>query len=494
MRILPKQVFRFSGIKNQMKFVFLLFALAIIVVSFDSGKGALCKDCNVIVFDVDVLRAKQLGCYGNPINASPFMDSFANDSFQFLNAFSQATVTFPSDMSFITSMYPGCNGVMVPVRDSLPENIPTLAQLYDRAGYDTVWTGPLDYYQLDKLAGIGRGYNKFFDEDEWAETTNWIKGRKKFFAFFYTRITHSPYLPPLEIIKSLDPNAEVPKEIYSFDFPSMWKENKLKIFGNETMMRSILSESEFERYSKLKKNNVSYDEFAEAYNNPGIIKRAIEARTSQVTESNYWNLFNQSNPRDLALLELLYNAQILQADKMINQVVNSLKEEGLYNNTIIIIYSDHGDELFEHGFHGHRFINDETTHVPLLIRIPHQLPKKVNKIVELIDVGPTLIKATGLEPALTMQGINLLSHQKKSKAFSEQSGAYSVRNSDWRFTINPPYFTEAPYNFPKFQLLKIKEEGLGNLVNAYQKVSSSLNESLKEYAKINKQCQYKMNS
>jgi arylsulfatase A-like enzyme len=113
----------------------------------------------------------------------------------------------------------------------------------------------------------------------------------------------------------------------------------------------------------------------------------------------------------------LYDGAIKYFDNNFEKIVKNLKELGIFERTIIILTSDHGEEFWEHqGFaHGHTLYN-ELLHVPLIIGHPSALkPKRINSYVELIDLFPTILDMTGIENDFEMRGTNLIPPKARNK-------------------------------------------------------------------------------
>ncbi len=107
----------------------------------------------------------------------------------------------------------------------------------------------------------------------------------------------------------------------------------------------------------------------------------------------------------------LYDACILGVDQeLVKPVISTLKQFGIYENTIIIITGDHGESLGEHRFlgHNHKFY-DEQIHVPLIIKLPYiHKSKKVDALVQSIDLMPTIFEHLSIKIPYTVQGSSLL--------------------------------------------------------------------------------------
>jgi arylsulfatase A-like enzyme/Flp pilus assembly protein TadD len=108
-----------------------------------------------------------------------------------------------------------------------------------------------------------------------------------------------------------------------------------------------------------------------------------------------------------------YDGEIAFADEQVGRLVRSLKEKGIYENTLIVLCGDHGESLGEHGEKTHGFfIYNATMHVPLMIRVPENRRSNraptVEELVSLVDLMPTVLDAVGVEIPPQVQGHSLL--------------------------------------------------------------------------------------
>ena len=113
----------------------------------------------------------------------------------------------------------------------------------------------------------------------------------------------------------------------------------------------------------------------------------------------------------MTFLKALYDGAITHMDKEILQpIIDKLKANDLYNNTIIVFTSDHGEAFGEHNNILHNDLYTETLRVPLILVYPKGLPqnKKVSQLVRLIDIMPTILELVGIKIDNPMQGSSLL--------------------------------------------------------------------------------------
>ena len=114
--------------------------------------------------------------------------------------------------------------------------------------------------------------------------------------------------------------------------------------------------------------------------------------------------------RDLQHLLALYDGEIRYTDGYVAQLLEAMAASGLLENTLVVLFGDHGDEFYEHGKTTHaRTLYDEIVHVPLILRWPGRLPagKRIDAITSLVDIMPTILDCLGLPYEGPMQGISL---------------------------------------------------------------------------------------
>lgn len=111
---------------------------------------------------------------------------------------------------------------------------------------------------------------------------------------------------------------------------------------------------------------------------------------------------------DYRFLSDLYAGSVAYFDDFFGRLIEELKDLGLYDKTLIVFTSDHGESFGEHGHVGHGKLWWVDLHVPLIIRFPGLEPNRVDRPVETVDIMPTLFAALGLEAPYRFQGRSLL--------------------------------------------------------------------------------------
>jgi arylsulfatase A-like enzyme len=133
-----------------------------------------------------------------------------------------------------------------------------------------------------------------------------------------------------------------------------------------------------------------------------------------------------------------YDEGIRYVDDSLGKVFDELKRRGLYDNTLIIVTADHGEEFLEHGLLGHgESLYDEVIRVPLIVKFPcpgpHCGTRRIDSQVELVDIGPTILQAAGLPRPEAMVGRSLAQPLTEGRsAFSEWDQSVSLRTPQWK--------------------------------------------------------------
>ncbi len=316
---------------------------------------------NVILICIDTLRADRLGCYGYSRNStSPHLDDLATQSTLFLNAFATAGWTKPSVPSFLTGTYAAQHGVYEGnvarsegmFADALPDKALTLAEVFRDNGYRT--GAFVQNEHLRRGNGLEQGFELYVDRAGDARNIRWraldwldeADDDRPFFLYLHILDTHYPYPVP------------------------------------DTYAQRFLGDAD-----------------ASLYRSPDWQKarKAINHGERVLT------------PSELEGLEFLYDGAIRYVDDQIGFFLRSLARRSLYDDAVICVLSDHGEEFMEHGRigHGHGLF-ENLLHVPWILKIPGKSPERNASHVSLVDLFPTLLAASGIECSASSEGIDRL--------------------------------------------------------------------------------------
>ncbi|HEX5716447.1 MAG TPA: sulfatase, partial [Thermoanaerobaculia bacterium] len=322
---------------------------------------------NVIIYLVDTLRADRLGCYGYPKPTSPHLDRFAEGATLFETAVAQAPWTRPSVASILTGMGPLEHGVRT-LEDRLPDAADTLPERLRAAGYRTAAFST--NWHVSKDTGLAQGFDDFlfFPEEPDSTSVNrrvlaWLDGHRGSKPFFL-------------YIHALDPHA-----------PYLPPPDLRRRFAPGSPPQAGTIES-------LRR----------------IYKARGEERSALIAE-----------------VTPLYDAEIAANDRSFGALLSALKDRELFEESLIVFVSDHGEAFGEHRDFGHaRSLYAEELDVPLVVKLPSQVRgERSARLAQHVDLLPTVLAAAGLPPAPGLRGEDLFGPGESGPAFSHLS--YSGR-------------------------------------------------------------------
>lgn len=300
---------------------------------------------NVILISVDTLRADHLSCYGYQRLTSPHIDALALDGVTFLNTYASSPWTLPSHVSLLTSLH----GVHHQVYHDDEAMDPSLVSLADILRQKHLYCAALTGGGfVSSIYGFSKGFDTYsndgggiFRQDS-AEhlfhlVSEWLDNHKDkaFFMFLHTYQPHNPYACP-------------------YPYKTMFIQEGAK--WRHLDLRSFLG------------------------GNPGIFKALTEEERQNVVD--------------------LYDSEIRYTDeRLIGPLIQKLKEIDIYDQSMIVFTSDHGEEFYDHQGWGHgHSLYDESLKVPLIIKLPESRykGKKVSNFVSLVDIFPTILEEIGI--------------------------------------------------------------------------------------------------
>jgi arylsulfatase A-like enzyme len=311
------------------------------------------------MISLDTLRADHMGCYGYARPTSPNLDQLARDGVLFSEMVAASSWTVPSHMSLFTSLYPSAHGV-VSVRQKLNPATPTLASVLKENGYLTAAfvSGPA----LDNAMGFGQGFDSYDDFTVMLP--------------YETNVVGVPDADRLGINQAVT-NPTITR------LASAWlrKNSDKKFFL-------------FLHYWDIHGDYVPPPPYDRMFT--GKYTGAVSGKDI-VDHAPGWE--KHMAPADLAHLVDLYDGEIAHTDAEVGKVLGVLKELGLTQRTLIVVFSDHGEGFLEHGklLHGYG-LQEELLRVPLILRLPGVIPagRKAAGAVSHIDVMPTMVRLLSL--------------------------------------------------------------------------------------------------
>lgn len=399
-------IFRVSYFKLITSILVIIF-ITIIIIGVFFHKKPFCEKCNVILVSIDTLSALHLPCYGYERNTAPNLCAYADKNITFLNSYSQSSTTKDSHFSIFTSLYPHTHKMTTVLEGILSEKYITLAQVLRLNNYQTIYNGQLFDIHFPLNEGMERGFNIFEggNIDKWKYSYSRLlknaEQKKQTFVFLHTYAVHAPYTTghkDKHMFTNMPENPNIPltQEEYEKITPEF-----LSFVVDFITKSYFVNKGKVGIVDGLKKAK-SFEEAKEIFNNfaPGV--------KSLCFDYWYYSKINKNDPKQVEYAKALYDEQIFNMDKKLGDLFKLMDDPKLFNNTILIITADHGEEFMEHGSLAHSTnLYRSQTAVPLIFHIPGMGPRKINDLVEGIDIYPTILDLLGLKKQSKIEGIDL---------------------------------------------------------------------------------------
>ncbi len=343
------------------------------------------RRANLVLISIDTLRADRLNSYGyDARSVSPEIDRLARDGVLFETHISAAPWTTPAHLSLLTALSPSAHGVTGRISkgwnrlrngrefERLSGEHLTLAELLSAHSYATAaFTGGIT---MDPRLGFDQGFGTYdttqakLSGERLSSVTEWIESHRDapFFLFWHTFEVHAPYL-----------HGDFLGEVLSEDKASKVRA-ALGVLGDE----------------------------------PGVSLGVQPGRKALIRNRVF----------SLEVCSALYDGGVRSADRAVGTVVASLERVGLYDSTLVVVTSDHGEQLGETtgpdglGNRNGTFYNahgttmyEEMLRVPLILKLPlgEGAGRRVPGVSRTIDVMPTVLDVLNIPGPVAMQGRSL---------------------------------------------------------------------------------------
>jgi arylsulfatase len=439
---------------------------------------------NVVVITIDALRADFVSYSGHANLTSPKLDAFARDGVIFTQAVTSFPGTAPAMPSLMTGLHPnfenidawtkttnhGFNDFESPhetERPGLSNNLTLLAEILADAGYQTLGfhTNP----NLSKTANFHQGFNEYFQFEPYldrirAERThrlignyppapvvvNRVLGRleegveRPFFVWIHLMDPHSPYLPPEKFARRFGrtdtgfSDLEINESLYHL------------LYTQQGSLRAA------KRYPSPEKRGLDREAFVDH-------------------------------------LLGLYEGEIRYLDVHLGRLFEGLKGLSLWENTLVMVTADHGEEFLDHdhvAHHEYTGLAEELIRIPLAIKPPDGNPKglSIDDLVRMVDFAPTILDFASLSSdAAHMEGRSLRPLIEGSTlppvpAFYSTIRYNIVRDGRWKYRLEKPGADSRPARELLFDIAEdpMEERDVAHL---YPDIVESMRNQYREFAR-----------
>lgn len=352
---------------------------------------------NVVLLAIDTLRPDHLGCYGYGKNTSPAIDALAAESVVFEQAIAAGIPTMPSFTTMLTGLHPLRHGIVAHIgeKQRVAASVQTLPQLAQKAGLTTIG--------IDNLVIQGGGKGSWF-----------ARGFDHYSGFLYAPFTNQSEQLIDRAIQFVDELQETPFFLYIHLWDPHTPYGSPPPFDTQHYM-------------------------------PGSAPYTMDEVYAHAPE--YYKAFlgemKPSNPDDYASYVALYDGEISYVDVQVGRLIEHLKNSGIWDDTLFVFMSDHGEAFGEADIHfDHHSLYDAVTHVALMAKVPGTAPGRTDALVSTEDIFPSLAEHCGWslpEYALTgqsfapaLRGEDFTGRERVFSIESSRQASIAVRTPKWK--------------------------------------------------------------
>ena len=395
---------------------------------------------NILIIHADQHRFDCLGSYGNPDIQTPAIDALAADGVLYENSFCPFPVCTPSRYSLLSGLFVHQH-LGWTNRCTLPAGLPTFPRILRDAGYQTKAVGKMHFmptyldvgFQEMELAeqdGPGRyddDYHRWLRDRGLCDRIDLIDQVQE-----YRKDAPQEYW---DTVGALD--SDLDEEHHSttwiaeraLETVEQWEDG-----GNLLMVGFIKPHHPFDPprpWSRM------YDPDALSML-PGWSDTCLER---DLVRSRGYFAYGDTTDEQIRRAMAFYYGSISQIDHHVGRMIAELKQKGLYDDTLILYTSDHGDYMgFHHLLLKGNYMYDALVKVPLIVKFPGQprAGERSDALVSNIDVMPTLLQTAACDTPRNLPGLDLMAHPEgHERVFAEAWGgsSYMVRSRDRKLIL-----------------------------------------------------------
>jgi len=387
----------------------------------DAGSSkALQGDPNVLIVTIDTLRRDHVSAYGAGLAETPRMDALAEEGLLFLDAVTPTPETGPSHAALFTALHPLRSKVLSNGHELAP-GYETLAERLQDEGYAT--GAFVSSFAVDSRLGLDQGFDVYDDDflPLFRGATDLVAGR--FLVPLLFKVGRPEHMPWLLERLGHETNRRA----------SHW----LRARGDQPWLAWV---HYFEPHAPYESPDQTVDHRA-------LLSQPHHDFTAAEADA----------------LRAQYSHEATLSDTLVGQLLDLLDELEAADNTLVVITSDHGEQLGEHDimFH-HHGLYDESLRIPLIIRAPGLrgvVTRTIAPQVRMMDIAPTVLKYIKLDPLAQAEGAELLGYATgvrtrdlacplygRREASLREGVLLGLRAHDVKYILDPAQGTEELYD------------------------------------------------
>lgn len=359
---------------------------------------------NIIFIMTDQHRSDALGCMENNSVISPNIDKIAEDGVTFVNGYSAVPSCTPARAGLLTGMSPWHHGMLGYGRVARKYKY-EMPRMLREAGYYTFGIGKMHWFPQKSLHGF---HGTLTDESGRVEQDGYLSDYRDWF-----KLQATGQNPDITGIGWNEHRAGV----YQLDeklHPTCWTgKTAVELIKNYHQDKPLFLKVSFAR------PHSPYDppqRFLDKYKDKKIPEPFMGEWCQYLdgVEGGESAAFGDFGKEHAVKSRRHYYANITYIDEMVGEIIQALKEKGMYENSIICFTSDHGDMLGDHHHWRKTYAYEGSANIPFLMKWPEQIignlkrGSKLENTTELRDFLPTFLDAAGVDIPEEMDGLSLL--------------------------------------------------------------------------------------
>ena len=390
---------------------------------------------NVLLIMADQLGASWLPAYGHGVVHAPHLSALAEAATVFESAYCASPLCAPSRASLLTGRLPSATGVYDNAAE-LRASLPTVVHRLRARGYATALAGKMHFVGPDQL----HGYEERLTADIYPADLDWTPD---------WRLAPGERLPWYHSMESvLQPGVSAASMQQDYDDEVAFRAcRKLLDLARDRSGRPFFLTVSFTHPHdpwELRRR------YWDLYDHDAVDLPAVGPIPAAEADPHSRRLREMCGADDVELTEAQvrtarhgYYAAVSYLDERVGEVLGTLREAGLDDDTVVVFTADHGEMLGERGLWYKMSFLEHSARVPLILRVPGRPGARVRQPVSLLDVAPTLLELSGAPAAEDLEGASLLAAGARAAVLAEYlaegvaAPAVMVRRGDHKLIVCP---------------------------------------------------------
>lgn len=326
---------------------------------------------NIVLIVIDAGRPDHFSCYNSKRNTTPYIDSLSKKGVIYDSAFTTGGWTLPTMSSLFTGTYVSKHGAHNE-NHLLSDSLPTLSEFLSKNGYETITFSQSIF--VGKETRLNRGFNTVINSKK-GTLFDRIKGKvSKKLGIVSTTSDKGANNTVNQLIKKVSQTKDNPFFMYLH-------------FGETHIPYKIPKPYN----TKFLDKGISYR----------------EAMKIDFDRPRFYAGITKLGKSDFKVMNDLYDQALNYLDYQIGRIISCFEENSLFDDTLFIVTSDHGESLGEHNHLAHWYtLYDTIVKVPLIVKYPknNHLGVRCKELVQIIDIFPTIADILGDSSPETVQG------------------------------------------------------------------------------------------